>query len=831
MIDDRLPHARGSFQTVLGVLVLSAALVVGLISPESAAATTAQTAASGATATAGLSRTTAGIVDTGVVDAGVAESGTADSGIAKTTLTGFSAGNIISDAVFTNKGTMTASQIQTFLNGKVKTCRSGYTCLKDLKVTTQTKAADKYCSKYTGASNESAATIIYKVAQACGINPQVLIVMLQKEQGLVTHTYPETTRYQKAMGFNCPDTAPCNAGTAGFFSQVYGAARQMQIYMDGVYFTWYAPGKTWSIRYHPNSSCGSSKVYVANKATSALYYYTPYQPNAASLAAGYSASSNTCASYGNRNFYNYFTDWFGSTQTVAGSVAAKLIKNGDPVYLISGTTRYHVQKADYEEFKAAFGSPTTVDASYVNAYTNGGAATLFLRNASTGDVSYLRDGERHRFTSCDQVKAWGSACEKETRLVSSDYTRIKAGAEMSWFAKTAYSTSTMLIEDGSLRPVYDANTAKRLNGGTTPYAALMASSVATTYTSGLTKFLTANYLKLSSGSEVYMHTSDGRLIHLAAWQYSAEFGLPSSSYHTGVASSAVNGYTKKGTLTLYASCGSTVYAASGGKLYPVKSSAVSGFDAPALDTQICSTLSLQKTSALDRVFVQGNGQDEVYYAQNGVYRHVTSRAAVLELTGGVWPTVLRVSAATISKLPKGESITQTDGGTLATGQFVRSDTSTRVYLPLADDKKVYLPSWTYAGELGLAQTQKVVASKTLDAFTESGTLGLFVTCDSQTYLAAQGTLYPVTADAVKGFSVPKLDTATCKMLKRDTGAAANAVYVKGAGQNEVYVAQNGVFRHVTSRDALTKLNGGVWPTIRTVNASTIAVLKKGSAIS
>ncbi|MGW8484278.1 LGFP repeat-containing protein [Microbacterium sp. NPDC055903] len=296
---------------ILAVFAAVLAVSVSTVTPLSAASAT--------TVTAGV----------GAVQPARAVGDIAASGLAKTTLVGFNAGNIISDAVFTKKSTMTEAQIQTFLNSKVKTCRSGYTCLKDLKTATQSKAADKYCSAYAGAKSESAARIIYKVAQACGINPQVLIVMLQKEQGLVTHTWPSDWRYNAAMGQACPDTAPCNVAFAGFFAQVYGAARQMQIYMDGVYFTWYAPGKTWNVLYHPNASCGRGAVKIANKATSALYYYTPYQPNAASLAAGY-GTGNSCSSYGNRNFYNYFTDWFGSTQsapapayTVAGAIATE----------------------------------------------------------------------------------------------------------------------------------------------------------------------------------------------------------------------------------------------------------------------------------------------------------------------------------------------------------------------------------------------------------------------------------------------------------------------------------------------------------------------------
>jgi uncharacterized protein with LGFP repeats len=232
-------------------------------------------------------------------------------------LSRFQPGNIISDAAFFNRGTMTEGQIQSFLQSRVPSCQSGYVCLKDWYDTSRTTTADAMCGAYSGGIRERASAIIYKVAQACGINPQVLIVMLQKEQGLVTHTWPSDWRYTIAMGQGCPDTAACDTRYYGFFNQVYGAAWQLKRYANpsgtSAYFTWFAPGKTWNVRWHPNESCGSSPVYIQNQATANLYYYTPYQPNAAALRAGY-GEGDGCSAYGNRNFYQYYTDWFGSTQ-------------------------------------------------------------------------------------------------------------------------------------------------------------------------------------------------------------------------------------------------------------------------------------------------------------------------------------------------------------------------------------------------------------------------------------------------------------------------------------------------------------------------------------
>ncbi len=237
-------------------------------------------------------------------------------------MSGFRAGAIISDAVFFDEGTMSAPQVQAFLAQRVAACRSGYTCLKDYRQDTFSRGADPMCGPYQGARNESAADIIAKVGRACGINPQVLIVLLQKEQGLVLSTAPSARAYRSATGYGCPDTAACDAQFYGFYNQVYKAAWAFQRYSNpagtgpgtswGTRYTRYAKGTTVQVLYHPDASCGSSAVYISNQATASLYYYTPYQPDRQALASGY-GTGGRCSSYGNRNFYAYFTDWFGSS--------------------------------------------------------------------------------------------------------------------------------------------------------------------------------------------------------------------------------------------------------------------------------------------------------------------------------------------------------------------------------------------------------------------------------------------------------------------------------------------------------------------------------------
>ena len=269
---------------------------------------------------------------------------------------------------------MTPDQIQLFLNSKVPSCDTNgsqiysgsttraqygasggypapYTCLKDYYQTTVTKAPEAgRCNGHT-AGYKSAAQIIHEVAQSCGINPQVLLVLLQKEQSLITDTWPWSIQYRSATGYGCPDTAPCDEEYYGFFNQVYEAARAFKRYAANPVNYNYRAGRNNYIQYNPNASCGGSNVYIQNQATANLYIYTPYQPNASALNNLY-GSGDGCGAYGNRNFWRMFNDWFGSTysnDTFQTHPSGTLINDGGSVYLVQDNIKRYVS---YNAFRA-----------------------------------------------------------------------------------------------------------------------------------------------------------------------------------------------------------------------------------------------------------------------------------------------------------------------------------------------------------------------------------------------------------------------------------------------------------------------------------------------
>ena len=259
----------------------------------------------------------------------------------------FRAGNIISDYMMSQSDSMSVSEIQAFLSSKGN-CRNTDTYKADWYPSVHYHISDghfvclaeeRFATSGTnygdlledGEASQTAAEIIYEVAQEYQINPQVLIVLLEKEQGLISDSWPNSRQYKAATGYGCPDTAPCNEKYYGFKNQLSKAAELFRTVLDGGW-TNYPLGENF-IYYNPNSSCGGSVVNIENLATSALYRYTPYQPNEAALSVGYGTVS--CGAYGNRNFFYLFVDWFGDpTITVKPLTAADAIASVSDIEVV-----------------------------------------------------------------------------------------------------------------------------------------------------------------------------------------------------------------------------------------------------------------------------------------------------------------------------------------------------------------------------------------------------------------------------------------------------------------------------------------------------------------
>lgn len=320
-------------------------------------------------------------------------------GIHKTPIDDNYNNRIIDDSIFLSKDSMSAQDIQNFLNSKVAVCDSyhkdangnppstPYICLKD------------YVDSNTG---KTAAQLIYDESQSRGLNPKVILVTLQKEQGLVTDTWPFDSQYRSAMGYGCPETQTvCDSQYYGFYNQVHlgsGLLRAGEARDCGDTST--LPGYSIDSEWRKGNvvSVDGKPTYMGTCATGSLYNYTPHRPDSAWLPA---ADGNHY--YGNYNFIYYFSTWFGLPYVTYSSNSAYAKSPCNiPQFDSSQVGRlYHPELEDYFYTTSRTDACQAVKTGYV---WDGIVFSNYVPDSSTEPVYRLTGVGGHLFTTSDAVK-------------------------------------------------------------------------------------------------------------------------------------------------------------------------------------------------------------------------------------------------------------------------------------------------------------------------------------------------------------------------------------------------------------------------------------------
>jgi hypothetical protein len=216
---------------------------------------------------------------------------------------------IMDDSLFTRTSSMSVNDIQTFLNARVPVCDSWHID----PATGSSPSTPWVCLKdyIDPSTNKRASQIIYDIAQEKGVNPQVILVILQKEQSLITDTWPFNSQYKWAMGYGCPESqSVCDSEYAGLYNQIRLGVTLLRVGFDrncgntSSYPGWYVSAQ-WKKNATPNVDGISTRL--DNCISGSLYNYTPHRPDSA-----YNLRQGTYY-YGNYNFIKFFNDWFGGS--------------------------------------------------------------------------------------------------------------------------------------------------------------------------------------------------------------------------------------------------------------------------------------------------------------------------------------------------------------------------------------------------------------------------------------------------------------------------------------------------------------------------------------
>lgn len=646
---------------------------------------------------------------------------------------GFEAGKIIDDGVFTNSLSMNPAQIQNFLNSKVPTCDTYGTQPSEYGGGTRAQwGAAHYgqstftCLKDFSEGGKSSAQIIYDAAQEFQINPQVLIVLLQKEQGLVTDTWPLNVQYRTATGYGCPDTAPCDSQYYGLTNQVRWSARMFRAIMNNSP-TWYTPyvlGNNF-IRYNPQSSCGGSTVYIQNRSTQALYNYTPYQPNASALNAGY-GTGDSCGAYGNRNFYLYFTDWFGSTKVndPYGWEVIRTESNSAEYLKVGNTKRWIPSGAIFSDWNLGTKSVRVISQSDMDSIPT--IPPLDRLGYYDGKYFYVTGGKKYWLSNDELLKAYGQINNKA--IAAPAYiplSTIPNGGEATFYVSSPSDNKVARIMNGQLYVINNTDADRwQANPVVISSANFSALPVA-----GTTDY------KVSIDGKKYL-VDNGTLLDISSSGLLRDFGQTNATF-LAVPSELSRYLPIKPTSALIkASNDSGYYVLRGGVRYYVPTGAhAAAWGLPTSPTVISSRLaSAFSTNSLALPVIVNDSQTNKTYILDGSRHELTGAMAdSMEATGVSLPDF---TTDYITGVPEGSTISSPILEIAGQGHLYTIISGQLYHIPTGD----VLNALGYPSRFGKAS----INSRFIEALNSTvKSANMFITKDGVTYFQQDGYVFPI----------------------------------------------------------------------------------------
>lgn len=746
----------------------------------------------------------------------------------------FRAGNIISDENFYNGNAMTLDEVKAFLESKVSPSQGTGNALVNYGQVTPSLPATASCDAYEGSpGGESPASIIWKVGRACHISQAALIVLLEKEQSLITDPAPSNRQLTAATGFSCPDDAPCDPSFGGFFYQVYNAGRQFQYYRHNPYEFNYIAGQTTNIQYNPDASCGSSPVLIENDATAGLYDYTPYQPNASALWNFY-GEGDGCATYGNRNFFRIYSDWFGDPHgapmgTTDGWVRAD---GGRDIYLVTNGKRHYLPFDVFQEVPNL--TVHTISQSKLDAMPKANDLSRVVMDARQRPHVFAK-GKMWDLLDCVNAADVGTPCDQAATMSDAVMATFDRQGPLGNVAKQANGVQ-LIFEKGVRREVPDLSILDAL--GVAKDNREVPNEAFNYLREGAPLAAPGNIVKNA------VHTEDKVLVDgMKRHKMSAEIaglGWVNDAAKTAMTPSAITQYQSADTIeTGFLKAGSVGYVVTDRGIARVDRATLGATPGTWVSEQVVGRLPrtadlgsafLMRSAATQRVALVDNGSAQVFGSEDEAKRaaaakHVatavttvpdalftaipTSVAAAPTAPATAAPTTSPTATPDASPAPgasssaapahhaataKGTSVATETVETLVPGEVVTNAEKTATWI-VNGDQLLQVATPGIAADLGL----KLDAPKTVNATTLRSYVGRFstlyapiVSCNGIDAIGIGGELRGYETDAVKGAYQLKhvaLDSGVCAKLSMSAVHTINTTEVQSEGGERYCVEQ------------------------------------------
>ncbi len=309
----------------------------------------------------------------------------------------FNPNYLISDAELTDYTSMDMGQIQSFLEKKQSTLA-------------------KYVDPQT---RMGAAQIIYEMSWSHRISPKFILVLLQKEQSLISDTNPSNGQFDWATGYgicdSCSKSDPELQKYKGFTNQVDWGAGGIRFYFDNPDKFKYQINQTYQI--------DNQSVTISNHATRALYIYTPHIN-------------------GNKNFWTLWQDWF-ALNYLDGTLLQDE-QNGN-IYIIQNNTRRLFTSKSAFLSRYSMDGLITVNSADLEKYPLGAPikyAQYSLLQVPTGGIYFLDNDTLRPIASKKAFQILGFNPEEVIKVKEEDVAMYPKGEPIT--VESSYPTGALL---------------------------------------------------------------------------------------------------------------------------------------------------------------------------------------------------------------------------------------------------------------------------------------------------------------------------------------------------------------------------------------------------
>lgn len=769
----------------------------------------------------------------------------------------FNPNNIIDDTLFNNTSTMTAVQIDAFLNSFPNSCISPNSGFRALDPTGYNATNGYQFGGYV-----TAGQVIFDSSQAYGLNPQVLLVTLQKEQSLVVGGASycndgDEHKYAAAVGYGCPDsggkyyyndvnlylrngvlhtnvgpTCVNSASKAGFSQQVIRAAWLFKFGQQRSLgnTNWAVIKGNWNNSDDPptcyggpmtqgflSRGCGQAgtyfdgyypidgtSVHIESGATAALYWYTPHFS-------------------GNQHFFDIFTGWFGSVRSSPFfSVAGRVYLTGaDNSYYYVGSQAL----LDAYGLNSRFGGKIEyVNQGYIANMTYAGNLPWVARFGAGAIYEFDRNGIHH-FGDPTIYNAFGYNFDDEAILPGYYANFYTVSTPMAYVVQQFDRPEVYYVSSGKKQHISTQLT--YTTQGSPVYSSQAAVQVSSAYANSLPEaapILSPHETVLNSDTNQLYIWTNGTLQPVnsataSTWGFGVDYARPGSILSLLPIGSA--------TVTSFVTDGSgNKYLLDGGKKLSLSDAQIAQLKvAPTFTQQSSDILGIFGTSSLLPNLRQKQSP-AVYNVRSSKLYHVYSET---DLKG------IGYTQDDVSVLTAQPSSLFTDSGSavFAVGRLVRIQNTAPVYVIDGDNTMRHVPSEQMMTNFGYTfQSVSVVTTADLSGYTNTSELSQFVKDPlNNTLLVDSGCKYVFTSGLMTtyNFNSTQFVNAPAKLLDRAKDCGNQTTLIRSSSQFNVYKIESGTKRWIMSQDAFTR-NGFSWSDVLILSPTFVNSIASGANI-